>query len=58
MIFMCSTNPGFSMMPDDLEELKKNTTMFWCRSCKKTFIKKGATECLNCGSNEIKPRAP
>jgi len=55
---MCSTYTGFSMMPDDLEEMKKGSSMFWCASCKKTFLKKGATECPNCGSNRIKPRAP
>lgn len=55
---MCSTYTGFSMMPDDLEELKKGSSMFWCVSCKKTFLKKNATECPNCGSDKIKARAP
>ena len=55
---MCSTYTGFSMMPDDLEEMKKGSSMFWCVSCKKTFMKKGATECPNCGSRKIKARAP
>ncbi|MCE8422500.1 MAG: hypothetical protein J5U17_00745 [Candidatus Methanoperedens sp.] len=55
---MCSTYTGFSMMPDDLAEMAKKSSMFWCRSCKKTFIKKEAIECPNCGSKNIKQRAP
>ncbi|MFA4956505.1 MAG: hypothetical protein WC556_05980 [Candidatus Methanoperedens sp.] len=55
---MCSTYSGFSIMPEDLEEMKKGSSMFWCVSCKKTFMKKGAMKCPNCGSDKIKARAP
>jgi rRNA maturation endonuclease Nob1 len=54
---MCSTYSGFSIMPEDLEEMKKISSMFWCVSCKKTFMKKDAMKCPNCGSNKIKARA-
>ncbi len=57
MIFMCSTYVPFSLTPDDLKEMAEKSGMFWCVSCKKTFMKKGATECPNCGSKKIKPRA-
>ncbi|KCZ72717.1 hypothetical protein ANME2D_01149 [Candidatus Methanoperedens nitroreducens] len=55
---MCSTYTPFEVKPEDLAAMGQERGMFWCRSCKKTFIKKGATECPNCGSNKIKPRAP
>ncbi len=54
---MCSTYVPFSLTPDDLKEMAEKSGMFWCVSCKKTFMKKGATECPNCGSKKIKPRA-
>lgn len=54
---MCSTYLPFSLTPEDLENMAKESGMFWCISCKKTFMKKGATECPNCGSKRIKPRA-
>ena len=57
MIFMCSTYVPFSLTPEDLKEMAEKSGMFWCTSCKKTFLKKGATECPNCGSAKIKPRA-
>jgi len=55
---MCSTYVPFSLTPEDLKEMAEGSGMFWCRSCKKTFMKEGATECPHCGSNNIKPRAP
>ncbi len=54
---MCSTYTPFSLMPEDLERMAAESGMFWCISCKKTFMKKGAKECPNCGSKNIKPRA-
>jgi DNA-directed RNA polymerase subunit RPC12/RpoP len=54
---MCSTYTPFSLTPEDLENMAKESGMFWCVSCKKTFMKKNATECPNCGSKKIKPRA-
>jgi len=56
MIVMCSAYTGFSMMPEDLEDLKKGSCVYWCRSCKKTFMKAGATQCPHCGSKDIKLR--
>lgn len=53
---MCSTYISFSAMPEDLEALKQNSPMYYCKSCMKAFMKKGATECPNCGSEDIKPR--
>jgi len=38
-------------------EMAESSGMFWCISCKKTFLKKDAIECPNCGSKKIKPRA-
>ncbi len=54
---MCSTYVGFEVTPELLEEMKKSSTMYWCRSCKKTFMKKESLICPNCGSDQIKPRA-
>lgn len=53
---MCSTGISFSAMPEDIEALKKASGVFYCKSCRKAFIKKGAAECPVCGSTEIKPR--
>jgi Zn finger protein HypA/HybF involved in hydrogenase expression len=56
---MCSTYVPFSLTPEELKEMAEKSGMFWCRSCKKTFILKTANpECPNCGSKDIKPRAP
>ncbi len=55
---MCSTYTPFEVKPEELAELGRAYGMYWCVSCKKTFMKKGATECPNCGSKKIKPRAP
>jgi rubrerythrin len=55
---MCSTYVPFSLMPEDLERMAKESGMFYCRSCKKTFMMKNpSTECPHCGSIKIKPRA-
>ena len=53
---MCSTYISFSAMPEDLDALKQNSTMYYCKSCMKAFMKKGATECPICGSADIKAR--
>ena len=53
---MCSTGISFAAMPEDVENLKRNSGIYYCRSCMKAFIKKNATECLLCGSTDIKPR--
>jgi rRNA maturation endonuclease Nob1 len=53
---MCSTSISFAAMPEDVENLKRNSGIYYCRSCMKAFIKKNATECLLCGSTDIKPR--
>jgi rRNA maturation endonuclease Nob1 len=58
MIFMCSTYLPFEIKPEELAAKGKEYGMFWCISCKKTFLKKGATKCPICGSDKIKPRAP
>lgn len=53
---MCSTGISFSAMPEDVEALKRNSDIYYYKSCMKAFIKKNATECLLCGSTDIKPR--
>jgi rRNA maturation endonuclease Nob1 len=53
---MCSTYISFSAMPEDLDALKQNSAMYYCRSCKKAFMKKGASQCPMCGSTDIKSR--
>lgn len=59
MIFMCSTYVPLDVTPSGESLSPKETSMFWCRSCKKTFILKSANpECPHCGSKEIKPRMP
>jgi rRNA maturation endonuclease Nob1 len=58
MIFMCSTYVPFEIKPEELAAKGREYGMFWCISCKKTFLKKGATECPICGSTKTKPRAP
>ncbi len=55
---MCSTYTPFEIKPEELAEKGRAYGMYWCMSCKKTFMKKGATECPSCGSKKIKPRAP
>ncbi|VVB89738.1 Uncharacterised protein [uncultured archaeon] len=55
---MCSTYTPFEIKPEELAQLGRDCGMFWCMSCKKTFMKKFATECPNCGSTNIKPIAP
>ncbi len=56
---MCAVDLPFSITPEDLKEMAEASGMFWCRSCKKTFILKTKNpECPHCGSKEIKPRAP
>ncbi len=55
---MCSTYVPFSLTPEDLERMAKESGMFYCISCKKTFMMKNpSTECPHCGSAKIKPRA-
>lgn len=55
---MCSTYVPFSLMPEDLERMAKESGMFYCQDCKKTFILKTAElKCPHCGSGRIKPRA-
>ncbi|MDP3103611.1 MAG: hypothetical protein Q8M95_03275 [Candidatus Methanoperedens sp.] len=55
---MCSTYLPFSLTPEDLERMAKESGMFYCMSCKKTFMMKNpSTECPHCGSTKIKPRA-
>jgi len=56
---MCSTYLPFSLTPEDLERMAKESGMFYCMSCKKTYMMKKdpSTECPHCGSTEIKPRA-
>jgi rubrerythrin len=45
-------------MPEDLERMAKESGMFYCRSCKKTFMMKNPkSACPHCGSDKIKPRA-
>ena len=44
---MCSTYISFSAMPEDLDALKQNSAMYYCRFCKKAFMKKNASECPN-----------
>jgi rRNA maturation endonuclease Nob1 len=56
VLFMCSTYISFSAMPEDLDALKQNSAMYYCRSCKKAFMKKNASECPMCGSSDIKAR--
>lgn len=53
---MCSTYISFSAMPEDLDALKQNSAMYYCRTCRKAFMKKGASECPICGSDNIKAR--
>ncbi|VVB96158.1 Uncharacterised protein [uncultured archaeon] len=58
MIFMCSTYVPFSLTPEDLERMARESGMFYCMSCKKTFMMKNpGTDCPHCGSKKIKPRA-
>lgn len=62
---MCSTYLPFSLTPEDLERMAKESGMFYCLDCKKTFMMKAkdsnvqSTElkCPHCGSTRIKPRA-
>lgn len=55
---MCSTYVPFSLMPEDLERMAKESGMFYCMDCKKTFMMKGTElKCPHCGSTRIKPRA-
>jgi rubrerythrin len=55
---MCSTYVPFSLMPEDLERMAKESGMFYCTSCKKTFMMKNPNPaCPHCGSDKIKPRA-
>lgn len=59
---MCSTYLPFSLTPEDLERMAKESGMFYCMDCKKTFMMKtkdSTTElkCPHCGSTRIKPRA-
>lgn len=56
---MCSTYVPFSLMPEDLERMAKESGMFYCLDCKKTFMMKGNKEpkCHHCNSTRIKPRA-
>jgi DNA-directed RNA polymerase subunit RPC12/RpoP len=52
-------------MPEDLERMAKESGMFYCMDCKKTFMKKAKDsevlptelKCPHCGSTRIKPRA-
>ena len=53
---MCSTSISFSAMPEDIDALKQNSAIYYCRSCKKAFMKKNASECPLCGSTNIKAR--
>ncbi|MBW6518269.1 MAG: hypothetical protein K0A89_07180 [ANME-2 cluster archaeon] len=53
---MCSTSISFSSMPEDIEALKQNSAIYYCRSCMKAFMKKDATQCPVCGSTKIKSR--
>ncbi len=55
---MCSTYVPFSLTPEDLERMAKESGMFYCTSCKKTFMLKNPNpKCPHCGSEKIKPRA-
>ena len=62
---MCSTYVPFSLTPEDLERMAKESGMFYCLDCKKTFMMKAANskelsaelKCPHCGSTRIKPRA-
>lgn len=62
---MCSTYLPFSLTPEDLERMAKESGMFYCKDCKKTFMMKGDSskvlpkelKCPHCGSDRIKPRA-
>lgn len=53
---MCSTYLSFSAMPEDLEAMKQSSSVFYCKDCKKTFMKKNAEECPLCRSANIKVR--
>jgi DNA-directed RNA polymerase subunit RPC12/RpoP len=47
-------------MPEDLERMAKESGMFYCLDCKKTFMMKGQSKeqkCPHCNSTRIKPRA-
>lgn len=67
---MCSTYLPFSLTPEDLERMAKESGMFYCMDCKKTFMMKGDRQysakaeycstdlkCPHCNSTRIKPRA-
>jgi len=69
---ICSTYLPFSLTPEDLERMAKESGMFYCMNCKKTFMMKGGDskvlsenskvpskelKCPHCGSGRIKPRA-
>ncbi len=38
---MCSTYLPFSLTPEDLERMAKESGMFYCLDCRKTFMMKG-----------------
>jgi rRNA maturation endonuclease Nob1 len=44
----------FEIKPEELAAKGREYGMFWCISCKKTFMKKGAIECPICGSKKNK----
>ena len=54
---MCSTYLPFNLTPEDVQRMAKESGMFWCSSCKKTFMMKNGSKCPHCGSDKIKPRA-
>lgn len=61
---MCSTYLPFSLTPEDLERMAKESGMFYCMDCRKTFMMKGDSKaspkelkCPHCSSTRIKPRA-
>lgn len=57
---MCSTYVPFSLTPEDLDRMAKESGMFYCLDCKKTFMMKAANrelKCPHCSSTRIKPRA-
>jgi DNA-directed RNA polymerase subunit RPC12/RpoP len=57
---MCSTYVPFSLTHEGLERMAKESGMFYCMDCKKTFMMKGDKtdlKCPHCNSTRIKPRA-
>lgn len=55
---MCSTYVPFSLTPEDLDRMAKESGMFYCLDCRKTFMMKGTElKCPHCESGRIKPRA-